>query len=77
MCVWALSLSHVWLFVTARTVCSLPGSSVRGILQAGILAWVAMPFLRASSPPMARTQVSCIAVKFFAVWATREALSIL
>ena len=29
--------------------CSPPGSSVRGILQAGILEWVAMPSSRASS----------------------------
>ena len=29
--------------------CSLPGSSVHGILQAGILEWVAIPFSRVSS----------------------------
>ena len=29
----------------------LPGSSVHGILQAGILRWVAMPFSRGSSQP--------------------------
>ena len=29
--------------------CSLPGFSVRGILQAGILEWVAVPFSRGSS----------------------------
>ena len=28
---------------------SLPGSSVHGILQAGILEWVAIPFSRGSS----------------------------
>ena len=31
--------------------CSLLGSSVHGILQAGILEWVAMPSLRRSSRP--------------------------
>ena len=31
--------------------CSPPGSSVYGILQAGILEWVAMPSFRGSSPP--------------------------
>ena len=31
--------------------CSLPGSSVHGILQARILQWVAISFSRASSPP--------------------------
>ena len=29
--------------------CSLPGSSVHGILQARLLEWVAIPFSRASS----------------------------
>ena len=29
--------------------CSLPGSSVHGILQARILEWVDMPFSRGSS----------------------------
>ena len=31
--------------------CSLPGSSVPGILQARILEWVAIPFSRGSSQP--------------------------
>ena len=31
--------------------CSLPGSSVYGIISARILEWVAMSFSRASSPP--------------------------
>ena len=31
--------------------CSPPGFSVRGILQAGILEWVAMPSSRGSSNP--------------------------
>ena len=31
--------------------CRLPGSSVRGILQAIILEWVAVPFSRGSSQP--------------------------
>ena len=31
------------------TVCSLPGSSVRGILQARLLEWVAISFSRGSS----------------------------
>ena len=40
---------------------SLPGSSVRGILQARILEWVAIPFSRGSSQPRDGTQVSCLA----------------
>ena len=31
--------------------CSLPGSSVHGVLQARILEWVAVPFSRGSSRP--------------------------
>ena len=50
--------------------CSLPGSSVHGILQAGILQWVAIPFSRGSSQPRDRTQVSWIAFRFFTVWAS-------
>ena len=43
--------------------CSLPGSSVHGILQAEILEWVALPSFRGSSRPRDRTcisYVSCI-----------------
>ena len=47
--------------------------TVHGILQAGILEWVAIPFPRVSSQPRNRTQVSCIADEFFTSWATREA----
>ena len=46
------------------TDCSLPGSSVHGILQAKILEWVAMPS-RGSSQPRDQTQVFCIAGGFF------------
>ena len=53
---------------------SLPGSSVHGILlQARILEWVAISFSRRSSQPRDWTQVSCIAGRFFTIWATREA----
>jgi len=47
--------------------CSLPGSSVHGILQARILEWVAIPFFRGSSQPRDRTQVSYIADGFFTI----------
>ena len=40
--------------------CSLPGSSVHGILQARLLEWVAMPSSRGSSWPRHRTRVSNI-----------------
>ena len=53
--------------------CSLPGSSLHGILQARILEWVAISFSRGSSQLRDRTWVSCIAGKCFNLWATREA----
>ena len=41
-------------------VCSPPGSSVHGILQARILEWVAMPSSRGSSLSRDRTDISYI-----------------
>ena len=52
--------------------CSLPGSSIPGILQAGILEWVAIFFSRRSSQPRDQTWVSRIAGRRFTIWATRE-----
>ena len=56
--------------------CSLPGSAVHGILQTRILEWVAFPFSRGSSWTRDWTQVSCIAGRFFTIWAIREALTL-
>ena len=53
--------------------CGPPLSAVHGILQKRILEWVAIPFSRGSSQPKDLTQVSCIAGRFFTIWATREA----
>ena len=62
------SLSCVWLFATPQTVgCQ----ALHGILQAGILELVAIPFSRD------QTWVSRIAGKFFTIWATREALVVI
>ena len=47
--------------------CSLPGSSVHGILQAGRLEWVAIPFSRGSSWHRSQTQVSRIAGRLLTV----------
>ena len=57
--------------------CSPPGSSVHGILQAKTLEWVAIPFSRGSSRPRDQIQVFHIAGRFFTVWASREAWSIM
>ena len=75
------SLLHVYMCVSPSVVsdcnlmdCSLPGSSVHGISQAGILEWVAISFSRGSSWLWDRTQVSCIAVRFFTIWAIGKSL---
>ena len=47
--------------------CSPPGSAFHGILQPRILEWVAILFSRGSSQPRDRTQVSCIADRFFSI----------
>jgi len=39
--------------------------TVHGILQAGILEWIAFLFSRGFSQPRDQTQISCIAVRFF------------
>ena len=53
--------------------CNPTDSSARGISQARILGWVAFFFSRGSSRPRNRTQVSCIAGRFFTDWAMRDA----
>ena len=53
----AWTLSHVWLFTVPWTLCSLPGSSVYGILQARILERIAISY---SSPPRNLICISCI-----------------
>ena len=40
--------------------CSPPGSSVRGILQARTLEWMAIPFSRGSSQTTDQIHISCI-----------------
>ena len=47
--------------------CSPLGSFVYEILQARILAWVAIPFFRGSSRSRDRSQVSSIAGGFFTI----------
>ena len=54
---------------------SPPGSAVRGILQARILEWVAIPSSRGSSQPRDQTCISCgscIVGKFFPTELTAE-----
>ena len=66
--------SHVWLCEPMD--CSLPGSSVHGILQARILEWVAVPSSSPSSWPRDLTHISCSSCfigEFFTTSATYEA----
>ena len=52
--------------------CSLPDSSVHGILRARILEWVAIPFSKGSFQPRGWTHVACIEGRFFTIWATDQ-----
>ena len=68
VCHWVLSLCD-------PMDCSLPGSSVHGILQARILEWVAMPSSRGSFQTRDQTHVSCvswIAGRFFITEPSRK-----
>ena len=53
--------------------CSLPDSSIQGILLVKYWSGLAVPFSRGSSKPRNWTQVSCTAGRFFTIWATGEA----
>ena len=78
---WKLStFKKIWWF--SRRVmsnscnpkdCSLPGSSVHGILQAKKLEWVAISFSRGYSWPRRSNLGLCTAGRFFTTWAMREA----
>ena len=55
------------------TLCNPMDNTVRGILQARILEWIAFAFSRESLQARSRTGVSCSAGGFFTNWAMREA----
>ena len=60
--------------------CSLPGSSVHGILQARILEPVAISDSRGSSRPKGLTRISCVSCigqRVLYHWATWETLSLI
>ena len=73
VCVHAHSVAQLCPALCDPMDCSPRGSSVHGILQARILEWVAMASSRGSSRPRDQTQVSCIAGRFFTMWASWEA----
>ena len=57
---WVCSVALPRLILYDPMDCGPPDSSVRGILQARILEWVAMAFSRGSFQPKDQTHVSCI-----------------
>ena len=65
---WGLSrFSCIWRFCHPMD-CSLPGSSVLGILHARILEWVTILFSRGPSRPRGLTCISCSCI--LCHWAT-------
>ena len=48
--------------------CSLPGSSVHGIIQVRVLEWVAISLSRGSSRPRDWIRVSSIVGRHFTIW---------
>ena len=66
-----LGLVKVKVAQSCWTLCEPVDCTVLGILQARILEWVAIAFSRGSSWPRNRTGVSCIAGRFFTIWAIR------
>ena len=64
---------HIYIYKVTQlcpTLCYPMDYTVHGILQARKLEWEAIPFFRGSSQPRDRSQVSCIAGRFFTSWAT-------
>ena len=66
------NLAHLCMLATQSCptlcdliICSPPGSSVHGILQARILEWVAMPSSRGSSDPRIEPASPALAGGFF------------
>ena len=68
----ACSVAQSSLTLCDPTGCSLPGSSVHGIIQARKLEWVAMPSSRGSSRSgdQARIHLPVLASRFFTTSAT-------
>ena len=73
-----IKVTHLCPTLCHPVYCMVAGSSVQEILQAWLLEWVAVPSSKGSSQresswPRNGIKVSCIAGRFFTIWATREA----
>ena len=71
----------VWVSQSCPTLCdtvdcSPSSSSSHRILQARICEWVAIYFSRGSAQPRDQIWVSCIAGRFFTIWATRIGINV-
>ena len=64
-CDFSSSRVQMWELDHSLTDYSPPGFSVRGISQARILQWIAIPFSRGSSPPSDLTLSPALAGWFF------------
>ena len=60
VCVCVCSITRLFPVLCISIDCSPPGSSVRGIFQAGILEWGFHFLLQGSSQPRDQTSISCI-----------------
>ena len=75
MVIWKVNVKVLVMSSSLGPIdCSLSVSSVHGILQARLLEWVAIHFFRGSSWPRDWIWVSCIAGRFFTIWATRVSI---
>ena len=74
--VWERMLTQSHLTLCSSMDCTMPGSSVCGVLWARTLEWFAISFSRRSSPPRDHAlvpYVSCIGRQILYHWATWEA----
>lgn len=71
-----LSKGRSWILRSGRLASDFwfPKSSLYNLnnFQARELEWVTVPFPRGSSQPRDWTRVSCIADRFFSIWANRK-----
>ena len=74
-CAFMLVLTQSCPTLCGPMDCRSPGASIHGLLQAGILEWVAIPFSSGYSWPSDQTPISCLGRWVLYHWATWEALS--
>ena len=68
---WCMQAQSCPTLLWPHGLCSPPGSSIHGILQARILEWVAICYSRGSSRPRDGNRISCSQILYY--WAAWEA----